>query len=109
MSMLDPIILFFLFGILAGALRSELRLPSQIYDLVIILLLLAIGLKGGIELSKQPFEVLLPQIGSVLAIGFILPLLAFPVLRYLGRFKRADAASIAAHYGSVSVGTYAVE
>lgn len=108
MSMLDPIILFFLFGILAGALRSELRLPSQIYDLVIILLLLAIGLKGGIELSKQPFEVLLPQIGSVLAIGFILPLLAFPVLRYLGRFKRADAASIAAHYGSVSVGTYAV-
>ena len=37
MSMLDPIILFFLFGILAGALRSELRLPSQIYDLVIIL------------------------------------------------------------------------
>ena len=108
MSMLDPIILFFLFGILAGALRSELRLPSQIYDLVIILLLLAIGLKGGIELSKQPFGALLPQIGSVLAIGFILPLLAFPVLRYLGRFKRADAASIAAHYGSVSVGTYAV-
>ncbi|MCZ6526356.1 MAG: sodium-dependent bicarbonate transport family permease [Gammaproteobacteria bacterium] len=106
--MVDPIILFFLFGILAGALRSELRLPSQIYDLVIILLLLAIGLKGGIELSKQPFGVLLPQICSVVAIGFILPLLAFPVLRYLGRFKRADAASIAAHYGSVSVGTFAV-
>jgi hypothetical protein len=35
-------------------------------------------------------------------------LFAFPVLRYLGHFKRADAASIAAHYGSVSVGTFAV-
>ena len=104
----DPIILFFLFGILAGWLRSELRLPAQIYDFVIILLLLAIGLKGGIELSKQPFAILLPQIASVLAIGFILPLIAFPALLYLGRFNRADAASIAAHYGSVSVGTFAV-
>jgi hypothetical protein len=45
---------------------------------------------------------------SVVAAGVLLPLLAFPVLLYLGRLKRADAASIAAHYGSVSVGTYAV-
>lgn len=104
----DPIILFFLFGIVAGGLRSELRLPAQIYDFVTMLLLLAIGLKGGIELAKQPFSDLLPQISAVLAIGFVLPLFAFPVLRYLGRFKRADAASIAAHYGSVSVGTFAV-
>jgi len=38
----------------------------------------------------------------------VLPLIAYPLLRYAGRFKRPDAASIAAHYGSVSVGTYAV-
>jgi hypothetical protein len=108
MTIIDPIILFFIFGVVAGALRSELRLPSQIYDFVTILLLLAIGLKGGIELAKQPFLTLLPQISAVAAIGFILPILAFPILLYLGRFKRADAASIAAHYGSVSVGTFAV-
>lgn len=106
--MLDPIILFFLLGIIAGLARSELRLPLQVYDFVSILLLLAIGLKGGIELAKQPFIDLAPQMLGVFVMGVALPLLAFPVLFYLGSFKRADAASIAAHYGSVSVGTYAV-
>ena len=108
MNPIDPIILFFLLGLFAGLARAELRLPAAIYDFVSILLLLAIGLKGGIELAKQPFGDLLPQILAVLVMGFVLPLIAFPVLRYLGHFKRADAASIAAHYGSVSVGTYAV-
>jgi len=108
MTSVDPIIWFFLFGVLAGILRSELRLPSQVYDFVTMLLLLAIGLKGGVELSKQPLNVLLPQMGAVVALGFLLPLLAFPVLFYGGKFKRPDAASIAAHYGSVSVGTFAV-
>jgi len=104
----DPIILFFLLGLTAGVLRSELRLPAAVYEFISILLLLAIGLKGGIELHRQPFADLLPQMLAVVAMGVVLPLLAFPVLRYVGRFKRADAASIAAHYGSVSVGTYAV-
>lgn len=106
--MMDPIILFFLLGIVAGVVRSELRLPAQIYDFVSILLLLAIGLKGGVELAKQPFGELAPQMLGVFVMGLVLPLVAFPVLFYAGRFKRADAASIAAHYGSVSVGTYAV-
>ncbi len=106
--MTDPIILFFLLGVIAGLVKSELRLPSQVYDSVSMLLLLAIGLKGGIELNKQPFLDLAPQILAVFLIGIILPLIAFPVLLWIGRFKRADAASIAAHYGSVSVGTYAV-
>lgn len=106
--MMDPIILFFLLGLTAGLLRSELRLPAVIYEFLSILLLLTIGLKGGIELARQPFMMLLPQILVVGAMGFALPLLAYPVLLYGGRLKRADAASIAAHYGSVSVGTYAV-
>lgn len=106
--MTDPVILFFLLGLFAGLSRSELRLPAAIYEFVSILLLLAIGLKGGIELARQPFGDLLPQMLAVVAMGFFLPLIAFPVLRYAGRFKRADAASISAHYGSVSVGTYAV-
>ena len=108
MNSIDPVIWFFLFGLFAGAMKSELRLPSQIYDFVSMLLLLTIGLKGGIELANQPFAILLPQIVVVMLAGFILPLLVFPVLQHLGKFNRADSASIAAHYGSVSVGTFAV-
>ena len=100
--MIEPIILFFIFGISAGLIRAELRLPAQIYDFVSMLLLITIGLKGGIELAKQPFITLLPQILVVFVMGLVLPIIAFPILRKIGKFKRADATSIAAHYGSVS-------
>jgi hypothetical protein len=105
---MDPIILFFLFGVLAGIVRSPLRLPSQIYDFITLILLIAIGLKGGVELSKLPFSTLLPQSAAIILMGFLLPLAVYPILRSIGKFQRADAASIAAHYGSVSVGTFAV-
>ena len=108
MASIDPVIWFFIFGVIAGILKSELRLPSPIYEFVSMLLLLTIGLKGGIELAQQPFSILLPQIASVVAMGFVLPLIAYPVLKYIGRLTTVDSASIAAHYGSVSVGTFAV-
>ncbi len=108
MPALDPVVMFFLLGLAAGLLRAELRLPPAIYEFLSTLLLLAIGLKGGVELARQPFGALLPQMLAVALMGVLLPLAAYPVLRFAGRFKRADAASIAAHYGSVSVGTYAV-
>lgn len=108
MGIIDPIILFFVLGLAAGLLRSDLRLPASMYELVTILLLLSIGLKGGVELARQPFGSLAVQMVLVVALGLTLPLLAFPVIRYVGRLARADAASLAAHYGSVSVGTYAV-
>jgi uncharacterized protein len=109
LSTIDPIIFFFIFGVIAGLLRAEIRLPRPIYEFITVLLLLSIGLKGGIELAKQPFGSLFPQIAIVVIIGgVVLPLIAYPALRFLGRFTRADAASIAAHYGSVSVGTFAV-
>lgn len=101
-------VLFFLLGVVAGLLRSELRLPAGFYEVLSIVLLLAIGLKGGVELASQPLGGVLPQVAAVTLLGAALPLIAYPVLRFAGRFPRADAASIAAHYGSVSVGTYAV-
>jgi hypothetical protein len=108
MTSIDPIIWFFIFGVFAGVTRSELRMPAQIYDFISTLLLITIGLKGGIELAKQPFLTILPQSLVVILVGFVLPLIIFPILMKVGRFNRADSASIAAHYGSVSVGTFAV-
>ncbi|MCF7799573.1 sodium-dependent bicarbonate transport family permease [Candidatus Babeliales bacterium] len=108
MDILDPIILFFLLGITIGLLNIKLSLPRQIYDFLTILLLLSIGLKGGIEISSTSLTTILPQIIATLFMGFLLPFIAYPILRYLGKFSVYDSASIAAHYGSVSVGTFAV-
>jgi len=108
MNIVDPVILFFLFGVIVGLLRINLCLPRQIYDFVTILLLLSIGLKGGIEMARLSLGFLFPQIIVALVMGFLLPFIAYPILRYLGHFNLFDAASVAAHYGSVSVGTFAV-
>ena len=105
---MDPVIWFFALGVFAGLARSDLRIPPAVYELLSILLLLTIGMKGGVELAKAPFDGLLPQVLAVLAMGFLVPFLLFAIARIAGRISRADAASLAAHYGSVSVATFAV-
>jgi len=106
-TMLDVVVLFFLLGVLARLFKSDLRLPEALYETLSIYLLLAIGLKGGIELSKQSLLTLAPQVAACLALGFAIPFLLVPVLRRLG-LSAVDSASLAAHYGSVSVVTFAV-
>ncbi|HSN72640.1 MAG TPA: sodium-dependent bicarbonate transport family permease [Steroidobacteraceae bacterium] len=106
--MFDPVVWFFVLGFVAGLARADLRLPTAVYELVSMVLLLAIGLKGGVELARQPVAGLLPEIVLVIAIGVVLPLIVFPIARLVGRLAREDAAALAAHYGSVSVGTFAV-
>jgi len=106
--MIDVVVMFFLFGLAAGLLRSELKLPSSLYDTLSLFLLLAIGLKGGEGLAQQALGPLLPQLLAVIALGVLQTFIAFAILRVLAGFGRADAAATAAHYGSVSVATFAV-
>ena len=104
----DVVVLFFLFGLAAGLARSELKLPAALYDTLSVFLLLAIGLKGGEGLAKQELLPLLPQLGAVIVLGVAQTLIAFGLLRAASGFDRANAAATAAHYGSVSVATFAV-
>ncbi|WP_444910498.1 sodium-dependent bicarbonate transport family permease [Microbulbifer sp. TRSA005] len=105
---LDVVVGFFILGALAQLVRSDLRLPTGLYQSCVIFLLLAIGLKGGAALSTYSASTLIPQSLAILAFGALLPLLAFPLLYWIGKWSRLDAAATAAHYGSVSVATYAV-
>lgn len=105
---MDPIILFFLFGLLAGLLKCQIGFSSSTSELIITILLVAIGLKGGIELHDQNLIEILPKIFFVALLGLLITAIAFPILYKIGRISRVDAASLAAHYGSVSVGTFAV-
>ncbi|NVK22516.1 MAG: sodium-dependent bicarbonate transport family permease [Kangiellaceae bacterium] len=105
---LDIVVAFFILGFVATLVRSNIDIPQGFYKGLILFLLLAIGLKGGIALQEHASLKILPQVIGVLAFGFILPLIAYPILRSIGDFDRTNAANIAAHYGSVSVATYAV-
>ena len=108
MPNIEPVVLFFLLGALAGVIRSDLKIPGVLYESLSIFLLLAIGLKGGVELARYPLlQVALPAL-VVVGVSLLIPLVAYPVLRGIGRLPPADAGSIAAHYGSVSVVTFSV-
>ena len=104
----EPVVLFFLLGVAAGLARSDLKIPSSIYDALSIFLLLAIGLKGGVKLAEHADSGMLLDGAFIVLAGALIPLIAFPLLRWVGRLSRADSASIAAHYGSVSVVTFSV-
>jgi hypothetical protein len=107
-NLLDPIIFFFIFGILAGVLKSDLKTPEALYEVLSIYLLLAIGLKGGVELNDSKFfDIIFPILGTFL-LGILIPLISFKILYSIGKFNRANSAGIAAHYGSVSAVTFAV-
>ncbi len=106
-AMVDVVVFFFLLGVLARLVKSDLRLPEALYETLSIYLLLAIGLKGGIELSKQPLLALAPQVLACMALGFAIPFVLYPLARAL-KLSGVDAAALVAHYGSVSVVTFAV-
>lgn len=104
-NLLDPAILFFVFGVLAGALRSNLEIPPSIAKFLSLYLLMALGLKGGFALAKSGFSpTVLVSLGAAMLMAFIVPALGYQLLK--NRVSRFDAAAIAASYGSVSAVTF---
>ena len=104
-SFLDPAILFFAFGALAGALKSNLEIPKSISRFLSLYLLMALGLKGGFALAKSGLTAeVVTSLACAIALAIVIPALSFFVLR---RFVSGfDAAAIAATYGSVSAVTF---
>ena len=104
----DIVVMFFLLGLIAGAVKSDLEIPKAAYDVLSLLLMLTIGLKGGMALFGALDWSLLIELTVVALLGFVIPALLFPILRKWVKLSLADSASFAAHYGSVSAGTFAV-
>lgn len=105
-NLLSPALLFFVLGIGATLVRSDLKFPEPLYLTLTIYLLTAIGLKGGAALAEAGFaRVWLPTLAGI-GLGVVIPLWTYAALRYVGRLPAVDAAAICAHYGSVSAVTF---
>jgi len=104
-NLLDPAILFFVFGVLAGALKSNLEIPPAISRFLSLYLLMALGLKGGFALSHSGLTADVGvSLAAAMTLAICIPLLGYWILR---RFVSGfDAAAIAATYGSVSAVTF---
>ena len=104
-SLLDPAILFFVFGVFAGAVKSNLEIPPQISRFLALYLLMALGLKGGFALAHSGLTTdVARSLGCAIALAIVVPAISFRVLkRWVSGF---DAAAVAATYGSVSAVTF---
>jgi hypothetical protein len=106
LNLLSPMVLCFVLGAIASFVRSDLRIPEPIVTGLSIYLLLAIGLKGGVALAESRLGAVAAPILAGVIVGCVIPLWSYAIVRRIGRFDSADAAAIAAHYGSVSAVTF---
>lgn len=102
----SPAVLAFALGLVATLLRSDLRFPEAVTSLLSTYLLFSIGLKGGIELRNATLGDIAAPTLVTLAIGLLVPVVAYRAARSFVGLGVADAASLAAHYGSVSAVTF---
>ncbi len=104
-NILNPPILFFFLGMTAVVVKSDLEIPAPVPKILSLYLLLAIGFKGGVELSKGGInqEVVITLLAAILMACFV-PIYTFFILKL--RLDTYDAAAIAATYGSISAVTF---
>ncbi|WP_370308039.1 sodium-dependent bicarbonate transport family permease [Sinimarinibacterium flocculans] len=104
-ALLDPAVLFFVLGIGAGLLRSNLEVPQPVVRWLTLYLLMAVGLKGGFTLARSGIDAdAAAALGASLVMALLVPLIAFAAFRLVTSVLQAGA--LAASYGSVSVVTF---
>jgi hypothetical protein len=104
-NLTNPALLFFVLGLLAVYLKSDLVIPDNSSKFISLYLLFAIGFKGGQELSHEPFTM---EIGRSMLFGIfislVIPVYTFFILKQ--KLNVFDSGAIAAAYGSVSAVTF---
>lgn len=104
-NLTNPTLLFFLLGIFAASIKSDLEIPAPTIKFISLYLLFAIGFKGGQELQHSTFSAeIIYSILFGLLIATMIPLYCFYILKR--KLSISDAAAIAACYGSVSAITF---
>ena len=101
----NPTLLFFVLGIVATLVKSDLEIPASSSKFIILYLLFSIGFKGGQELYHSGFtpEIIYSLIFGI-ALASIIPVYTFFILKQ--KLSISDAAAVAAAYGSVSAVTF---
>lgn len=104
-NLTNPALLFFILGLIAVSVKSDLKIPPNSSKFISLYLLFAIGFKGGQELSHESFsaEILWSMLFGI-AIATVIPLYTFFILKR--KFNVFDSGAIAAAYGSVSAVTF---
>lgn len=105
-NLVSPPVVLFIVGVIAAVSKSDLRIPRDVYQIMTIYLLLVIGVKGGIAMGATSLSVIFLPLLATFLMGALIPVSVFLATRKLMKLSVADAAALAAHYGSVSAVTF---
>ena len=104
-NLTNPVLLFFVLGIIATLVKSDLKIPESSSKFISLYLLFAIGFKGGQELSHSEFNAEVSySILFAIGLSVMVPLYTFYILKR--KIGTPNAGAIAAAYGSVSAVTF---
>jgi len=102
---ISPPVLFFVLGMVAVFLKSDLRIPRQIGKLMSLYLLWAIGFTGGVKIADTGLDAeALWSIVIGVSLAALQPFAVFAILKR--KLGAENAAAVAAAYGSVSAVTF---
>jgi uncharacterized protein len=106
-NLASPMVLFFVLGLAATLMRSDLSIPEAIAKAMSLYLMMAIGFKGGASVAQHGLDATLAlAIVAGITLSVAIPLIAFRLLLLTSNLPRIDAAAVAAHYGSISIVTF---
>ena len=100
------VVLSFFLGLVGSRIKSNLQLPDAVYQGISMYLLFGIGLKGGVKLEQSNINELAKPLVATIALGIVIPIFAFLVLRVMTKIDELNRGAIAAHYGSTSLVTF---
>ena len=100
-NMLSPAILFFILGVIAVSVKSDLEIPDSIGSAITLYILISIGLKGGVSVSKTGVQEVMIYALAAVVIGIVITTLVYVIMSKIG-FDSSNAGSIAGHYGACS-------
>lgn len=106
-NLLTPMILCFVLGVGAALARSDLSVPEAAAKAMSLYLLFAIGFKGGVSVANHGLSGdLIASLVMGVILSFLIPFVAYALLRGLTKMSALDAAAVSAHYGSISIVTF---
>jgi len=104
-NLTNPTLLFFLLGIIAVLIKSDMEIPASSAKFISLYLLFSIGFKGSQELAHSTLsnEIIYSLLFGIFLASCI-PIYVFFILKK--RMSVSDAGAVAAAYGSVSAVTF---
>ncbi len=107
-NLFSPTVMFFVLGVMAGLLKSDLKVPEALSSYLSIYMMMAIGFKGGVSISTAANinAELISVVCAGIVISFLQPFLSYSILKHTTKIDSHTAATIAAQYGSISIVTF---